>query len=427
MAEARTREVAVVAWSAAAFGLVLASYAAFRPVRDAIILDGDPDQIPWLFTATFVAVSVASPVWSALVGRRERRRVLVGGAFHVFAACEVVFFALVRAGVAPIAVGRAFYVWSAVFNLFAVSVFWSLCADLLGPGAARRLYGPIAAGGTVGTLVGPALTRILVGTIGVAGVLLMSALLLEGAAITIVGMRRAAAGFARDDDEPPARDERGARGAFAGIAHVVRSPYLAAIVGYVLCTACAATFMYLGQAHIAHDELFDRNGRTEFFADIDLWVAAVTFVLQSLVAGPLLGRLGPGLVLMALPIAQAIGISWLVAAPSLGALAVAQIASRSATHGLTRPARELLFTVVSKDDKYRAKNAIDTIAYRLGDFGSSWLYRGLTAAGAGGLAVIGASAPLVAIWLALALAMGAGFRRRANPANTPAAAGKETS
>ncbi len=426
MSEARTREVAVVAWSAAAFGLVLASYAAFRPVRDAIILDGDPDQIPWLFTATFVAVSVASPVWSALVGRRARRRVLVGASFHVFAACEVVFFALVRAGVAPVAVGRAFYVWSAVFNLFVVSVFWSLCADLLGPGAARRLYGPIAAGGTVGTLVGPALTRVLVGSIGVAGVLLMSAVLLEGAAITVIGMRRAAIGFARDD-ESTAIDARDDGGAFAGIAHVARSPYLAAIVGYVLCTACAATFMYLAQAHIAHDQLFDRDGRTEFFADIDLWVAAVTFVLQSLVAAPLLGRLGPGLVLMALPLAQAIGISWLVAAPSLGALAVAQVASRSATHGLTRPARELLFTVVSKDDKYRAKNAIDTIAYRLGDFGSSWLYRGLTAVGAGGLAVAGATVPLVAIWLALAVAMGAGFRRRANGANTPAVAGKETS
>ena len=413
-----------MAWSAAAFGLVLASYAAFRPVRDAIILDGDPDQIPWLFTATFVAVSVASPVWSALVGRRAARRALVGGAFHLFAACEVVFFALVRAGVAPVVVGRAFYVWSAVFNLFVVSVFWSLCADLLGPGAARRLYGPIAAGGTIGTLVGPALTRVLVGSIGVAGVLLMSAVLLEGAAITVVGMRRAAVGFARDDQPEPVREKGGA---FAGVAHIARSPYLGAIVGYVLCTACAATFMYLAQAHIAHDELFDRNARTEFFADIDLWVAAVTFVLQSLVAGPLLGRLGPGLVLTALPIAQAIGISWLVAAPSLGALAMAQIASRSATHGLTRPARELLFTVVSKDDKYRAKNAIDTIAYRLGDFGSSWLYRGLTAVGAGGIAVAGATAPLVAIWLALALAMGAGFRRRANGANTPAAAGKETS
>src|SRR5262249_43814677 len=150
-----------------------------------------------------------------------------------------------------------------------------------------------------------------------------------------------------------------------------RSPYLSAIVGYVLCTACAATFMYLAQAHITHADLFDRNARTEFFADIDLWVAIVTLVLQSLVAGPLLGWVGPGRVLMVLPIAQAIGITWLVAAPSLGALAIAQVASRSATHGLTRPARELLFTVVSKDDKYRAKNAIDTIAYRLGDFGSS--------------------------------------------------------
>src|SRR6185437_15814642 len=204
---------------------------------------------------------------------------------------------------------------------------------------------------------------------------------------------------------PAAPREEG--GALAGIAHVARSPYLAAIVGYVLCTACAATFMYLGQARITHDELFDRNTRTEFFASIDLWVAAATFVLQTLVAAPLLGWVGPGVVLMALPLAQAIGISTLVAAPSLTALVIVMVASRSATHGLTRPARELLFTVVSKDDKYRAKNAIDTIAYRLGDFGSSWLYSGLVAIGAGGVAVIGATAPMVALWLGLAFVLGA--------------------
>jgi AAA family ATP:ADP antiporter len=409
-------EISVVGWGAATFGLVLASYAAFRPVRDALILDGDPDQIPWLFTATFVAVSVVSPMWSALLGHRRRRRAMVAIAFHAFAACALAFFALVRAGVAPLWVGRVFYVWSAVFNLFVVSVFWSLCADLLGPGAARRLYGPIAAGGTVGALVGPALTRVLVGTIGAAGVLVVSAALLELAVIGVAGFRRAAEAQAQTQgrEEEPAREEGGA---LAGIAHVVRTPYLAAIVGYVLCTACAATFLYLEQAQITHDALPDHDDRTAFFATIDVWVAAVTFVLQAVIAGPALGWVGPGVVLLALPIAQAAGISTLIAAPTLTTLAIVQVISRSSTHGLTRPARELLFTVVSRDDKYRAKNVIDTVAYRLGDFGSSWLYRGLVAAGAGSSAVLGATAPLVAIWMALALVLGAGFRRRA-PAST---------
>jgi len=383
---------------------VLASYSAFRPVRDALILDGDPEQIPWLFTATFVVAGLLSPLWGALVAKHPRRVVPI--AFHVFAACAVGFFALVRSELAPVAVGRVFYVWSAVFNLFVVSILWSLLADLLGPGTARRLYGPIAAGGTAGTLIGPALTRLFVGTIGVAGVLLMSAALLELAVVAIAGLARAAT----PTDEPG--DAIVAGRALDGLRHVAKSPYLASIVGYVLCTATAATFVYLQQAQIAHDALLDRGARAELFASIDLLVAIATLVLQLGLAGPLLGWLGPGLVLCVLPLVQLGGIATLAIAPSITALMIVQTASRSATHGLTRPARELLFTVVDRNDKYRAKNVIDTVVYRLGDFGSSWLYRGLAAAGAGGASLIVATVPLVAGWLVLATLLGIGYRRR---------------
>jgi ATP:ADP antiporter, AAA family len=401
----RTSEAAIAIWGAISFGAVLASSSAFRPVRDALILEGDLDQIPWAFTATLVAVSAVSPLWSALLARRSPRR-LVPIAYHVFAACELAFVVAVAADIAPVWVGRVFYVWSAVFNLFVVSVLWSLFADLLGPEIAQRLYGPIAVGGTVGTVVGPALTKLLVGTIGVPGVLAMSAVFLE-LAVVAIGRVRAAAG-----ELPTAREPRPSSegGALSGLAHVVRSPYLGAIVGYVLCTACAATFVYLQQARITHDAFPDRAARTDFLATIDLIVAAVTAVIQWRVAPAVLGRLGPGIVLCALPIAQAIGISTLAVAPSLTALVIVAIIGRSATHGLTRPARELLFTVVSRDDKYRAKNAIDTVGYRFGDFASSWL--GLAVMGAGGIAVVGTTGPLVVGWLALAVFLGAGFRAR---------------
>jgi AAA family ATP:ADP antiporter len=396
-----------------AFAALLASQFAFRPVRDALILDGDPEQIPWLFLGTFVAISVVSPVWSALLANRSRAR-SIPLAFHASAACMVGFFLIVRVELAPVAVGRVFYVWSAVFNLFVVSVFWSLLADLLGPGTARQLYGPIAAGGTVGTFIGPLLTRLLVGTIGVDGVLMMSAVLLELAMIAIHCLRRAATGLGRDagpvPDEPPDVPLGGS--AFTGIAHVAKSPFLSALVGYVLCTACAATFMYLAQAKMVHDAFPDRVARTSYFASLDLWTAGATFVLQTVLAAPAIGRFGPGIVLAVLPLAQLAGISVLAVAPSLTVLAIVQVISRSVTHGLTRPARELLFTVVSRDDKYRAKHAIDTIGYRLGDLASSWLYKGLHAIGAGGGALVGATIPLVALWLGCAFVLGAGFRRR---------------
>jgi len=416
----RRAKLAVAILGAVTFAALLASYSAFRPVRDTLILDGDLDQIPWLFLATFVAVSVVSPMWSALLAKHSRPR-SVPLALHVFAACEVGFFFAVRAQIAPISVGHVFYVWSAVFNLFVVSVFWSLLADLLGPGTARQLYGPIAAGGTVGTIIGPLLTKWLVGTIGIAGVLLMSAVLLELAVIGVHRVRRAAARLDRDavrDAGPtrPARDDQpeapAGGGAFTGIAHVAKSPYLSTIVGYVLCTSCVATFLYFQQAGIVKAAIADRAARTEYFASIDVWMSGLTLILQTLIARPALGKFGPGIVLAVLPLAQLTGLSMLVAAPSLAVLAVVQVIGRATTHGLTRPARELLFTVVSRDEKYRAKNAIDTIGYRFGDVASSWLQKGLALAG-GATALVGVAIPLTAIWLGFALVLGAGFRRRA--------------
>ena len=222
--------------AAATFAAVLASYGAFRPVRDTLLLDSHPDSIPWVFLATFLTVAAASAVWSAVLARRSPRR-FVAWVFHVFAACLVGFAVAVATKLAPIAFGRAFYVWSAMFNLFAVSVCWSLFADLLGPRTARQLYGPITAGGTLGAIAGPLLSRVLVGTIGVAGVLAISALLLELAVLGAAWVRRAAAALPDDHAghaampltaaAPAATGDRLAGGGpFTGIAHVARSPFL---------------------------------------------------------------------------------------------------------------------------------------------------------------------------------------------------------
>jgi AAA family ATP:ADP antiporter len=401
-------KLAVVLASAATFAALLAAYGAFRPVQHALILERNPEDIPWIFVATFIAISVVSPVWSALLGRRPPRR-YVGRAFHAFAVCLVGFVIAVRAGVSPVAVGRVFYVWAAVFNLFVVSVFWSLLADLLGPSTARQLYGPIAAGGSLGAIAGPWLTQALVGTIGIAGVLAMSAVLLELAAAGVWLVRRTAVGAVVSAAPAEAEPLTGG-GALTGVVHIARSPYLSSIVGYVLCTACGATFMYLAQQRILYDAHLELVARTSYLASIDRWTQTVTFVLQLVVAGPAIRWLGPGLVLAVLPLARGIGLTVLGATSSLDVLRIVQVIGNSSTHGLTRPARELLFTVVSRDDKYRAKNAIDTIGYRFGDLASSWLNKGLAAAGGAALAI--APLPLAALWLAFAAIAGFGFRRR---------------
>lgn len=401
-------KLGIVLASAATFAALLASYGAFRPVQHALILERNPEDIPWIFLASFVAISVVSPVWSALLGRRPPRR-FVARAYHGFALCLVGFVIAVRAGASLVVVGPVFYVWSAVFNLFVVSVFWSLLADLLGPTTARQLYGPIAAGGSLGAIAGPWLTQALVETIGVAGVLAMSAVLLELAAVGVWFVRRAAIGAvvssATAETEPLARGS-----ALTGVAGVARSRYLSSILGYVLCTACGATFMYLAQQRILHDAHLELGVRTSYLASIDRWTQTVTFVLQLVVAGPAIRWLGPGVVLAVLPLARGIGLTVLGMTSSLDALRVVQVIGNSSTHGLTRPARELLYTVVSRDEKYRAKNAIDTIGYRLGDLASSWLNKGLAAIGGAALAI--APLPLAAVWLGFAAIAGLGFRRR---------------
>ena len=244
-------ELKVVVWAAATFGALLASYSAFRPVRDALILDGDPDQIPWLFTATFVAMLVVAPMWGALVKRGPRRVVPI--AFHVFALCAVGFAVVIRADVAPVAVGRVFYVWSAVFNLFVVSVFWSLLADLLGAGerapAVRTDRGRRHDRHDRRAAADEALRRARSAS---PASLAMSAVLLELAVIGVDAVRRRGRGRrAMTPRDPPV-----AGGALAGMRHVAAARRTcASIVGYVLCTACAATFIYLAQAHIVHDLL----------------------------------------------------------------------------------------------------------------------------------------------------------------------------
>jgi AAA family ATP:ADP antiporter len=295
-------------------------------------------------------------------------------------------------------------VWGALFSLFVVSVFWSLLADLLGPASASRLYGPIAAGGTIGTMIGPALTRALVAHIGDAGVLVMSGVLLELAVACLFALRRAAANVDHVSGDRPVPG-----GAFDGLAHVARSPYLRSIVGYVLCTSITATFIYLRRVDIVKTAHLTDHARTELFASIDLWVAFGAFTLQTLLAAPLIARFGPGRVLCVLPVIQLAGLAVLVGKPDLDSMFVVLVAGAATTHGLTRPARELLFTVIHRDDKYRAKNVIDTVGYRFGDTVSGFLGQGLGEV-AGGL-LVGVAGAIAVGWIALASLLGTGFRR----------------
>jgi AAA family ATP:ADP antiporter len=380
---------------------MLASIMTTRPLRDALVLDGNPDRIPWLFTASFVIFLAIAPLWGVAVRKSPRR--VVPASFHVVAIGSLAFVLLVRVHVGTHVTPYAFYIWAGVYNQFIVSVFWSLLADLVGPDTARTLYGPISAGGTIGAFCGPLLTKFLIPYIDFSGVMVLPIVFLELAVVGSWQIKRIARGMEVKHEDLPLPESP-----LAGLTRTAKSPYLRSLALFTLLTAVAATFVYFSQANLVKIEIPDRNTRTAYFATLDLWQQGATFFVQLLVAPLLLRRFGPGPVLCLLPLLQLAGLIGFWLAPSIAMIAALHIGSRTVALGLTRPARELCFTVVSRDDKYRAKNVIDTLMYRAGDFVSSWVFLAL-GLGAG---LISLTVPMAIGWVALAVWLGLDFRRR---------------
>jgi AAA family ATP:ADP antiporter len=392
---------------------VLASYYVLRPIRDEIGAAGGLDQLSWLFTATLGAMLLANVLFSAVAARLSRRR-FIPLAYRFFIATLAAFYLAMQSPAAEAWVGRAFYVWVSVFNLFVVSVFWAFMADLFTAEQGKRLFGFIAVGGTLGAILGGALTAALVENAGAATLLIVSALLLEGAAWCVRFFPDCGSGpWPRPDEVGPMgpshkqQAEWPLGGTFwSGIAHVFRSPYLLGICGFMLLHSVTATLVYFQQADIAGAAFTDRAARTVFFARLDIAVNVLTVLMQVFLTGRLLKWLGVGTTLALLPVVSLAGFVAMAAAPSLALLAAFQIARRAVNYAVSRPAREVLFTVLPREDKYKAKAFTDTFVYRAGDQVGAWAYPALRWLGLGVAGVSWVAAPLAAAWVALSLWLG---------------------
>lgn len=398
----RTSERVAAFCAGVLFFLVLGSYFVLKPVREALAIDDDPLKIWHLFLGTFVVMLAIAPLWGAIVARWPRRT-FVPLAYHAFVAQLVILYLLDRGGVAPYWLPKVFFVWVSVFNLFVVSVFWSLCNDLFTKDQARRWFPPIAAGGTVGAITGPMVTGALVEHIGVDGVFLVAAGMLEVAAFVALLLDRIAPRVDRRGDDEPVGG-----GVLAGLRDVAASPYLRTIGLYVLLASFAATFLYIQQGEIAREGFATREERTAFFADLDLWTNVGVFLVQTLIASRLLGLLGVGVVLCALPLVQGVALWGLAAAPTVAVLSTFQVAGRTAQHALSRPARETLFSVRSREDKWKGKNVIDTLVFRFGDVASAYLYAVI--AGFGSPTILAIATPLMLLWIAVSLWLGRAYK-----------------
>lgn len=406
----REGEGPALGWASAYFFLLLGSYYVIRPLRDEFGVRGSENALSWLFVGTLLGTAALNPLFAELVTRLTRK-VFVPVVYRVLLGTLVLFWALLS--FAPVGwrlpVAQAFFIWASVFNLFAVSVFWGFLADLFRPEQGKRLFGFIAVGGTLGAVAGAALTAVLAEPLGPTNLILLAAVLLEGAVFCVRGLVRH---FHVDDSSrtaSPGAEPEGVppgSGALSGLATVSRSTYLLGISLFLLFFTVSSTFLYFEQARIVKATFTDSAARTAWFARIDLWVNLLSAFTQLFLAGRVVRLLGVGGTLVALPILTLGGFAALAVSPTAGILALVMVTRRAGNFALFRPAREVLFTVLPREEKYAAKSFVDTFVYRFGDVVGAFADKGLRALGAVGATLAGLFLPVAIAWALLSAWLG---------------------
>ncbi|MGD2139547.1 MAG: MFS transporter [Burkholderiales bacterium] len=399
-------EVTALLLSFGYFFCLLCSYYILRPVRDEMGIQAGVEQLQWLFTGTFATMLAIVPLFGWLSSKFPRRQFLPV-AYLFFAANLMVFYALFRSGTIPAEVAKAFFIWLSVFSLFVVSVFWSFMADLFTNAQARRLFGFVAAGGTTGAIAGPLITAWLAPLMGPTELLPFSACFLLAAIICILRLSDWARQNKPETTPAGAAIRQPMGGSFVGgITLMLRSDYLLGIGLYVVLFTLLSTFLYFQQIHIVSETVSDPGIRTALFALIDLFVNALTLLGQLLLVSRIIGRFGLTVTLVLMPIVTVIGFLTLGLFPTLAVLIVFGCARRIGEYALSKPAREVLFTVLSREEKYKAKNFIDTVVLRGGDAVSGWLFEGLRLLGIGLSGISFIAAPIALLWAMTAYLLG---------------------
>jgi AAA family ATP:ADP antiporter len=400
-------------WSFCYFFALLCGYYIIRPMRDEMGIAGGVEHLQWLFSGTFLVMLAVVPFFGWLTRSFPPRRFLPY-VYYFFICNLILFYALFRADLNHAYVARAFFIWASVFNLFIVSVFWSFMADIFSNAQAKRLFGVIAAGGTVGALAGPALTVILVMPLGPNNLLLISAAFLGWAILCIHRLnawrQSAALSYPVSHDQKngaeTSRDEPLGGGVLAGVQLVARSPYLLGICALMLLFTTLATFLYFQQAYIIREHFDDPGKRTALFAAMDLAVNGLTLIIQLFLTGRIVERIGLSWTLAIIPLLLMVGFLVLGIMPALWVIVVVQVLRRAGNYAIMRPGREMLYVVLGKEEKYKAKNIIDTVIYRGGDAVSAWIYAGMLAIGFSGAGIALAAVPLSGVWAWISFRLG---------------------
>jgi AAA family ATP:ADP antiporter len=420
LAKIEPQERPAVAAAFALFFCVLCGYFMLRPVRETIGTVLGEKEVEDLFVATWLGSIAVIPIYG-LACSYLPRAVVLGAVYALFGGSLLVLAGEMNADPGNLAAARFFYVWISIFNLFVVSVFWTLMVDRTTSEQAKRLFGVIAAGGTIGGLIAPVLTDFLVGRVGRTGVLIVSASLFAVAIVCqMILLRLWRRGPQGTSVDSPGKERPIGGNPFAGVTQVLRSPYLLGFCLFVFLLASVTTFLYFDQLRLVKEAFPNEDDRTQVFARLDFVVQALTLVTQLFFTGRIASRLGVAVLLISVPLAMLGGFLTLALVSNFWVLAVVMIIRRSGEYALTRPGREILFTSVDTETKYKAKNFIDVVVYRGGDAISSQVRGGLKASdmSTAALALVGAGLALlwavVGWWLAR--------RHEARPAAEPAPA-----
>ena len=409
----RRDELAAVAWSFAYFFCILSAYYMLRPIRDAMAIDSGVSTIPWLFTGTFSLMLIVAPVFGWIASRFPRKQFLPW-VYYFFVSNILIFYVAFAIAenqmLDQVWIGRAFFVWLSVFNLFVVTVFWSFMADIYSKEQSRRLFGVISAGGSTGAVLGPTITGALVIPIGFQYLLPISALLLLAGVFCIYRLRH----WVRQHDDGSDSDtiesnKRIGGSAFEGMLLVFKRPYFGMIALALLLANFIGVFTYTYLLELVDITFEGIDRHTQVLAWIDAAINVFSFIGQLLLVKIFVRKIGVGYTLAILPIVSAIGFALLAINPVFIIMAVLQILRRSLTFGFSKPTSDMLYSVVSTEEKYKVKNFIETAIYRFGDVIGAWSIRFLSGIGITGTAII--CIPIAIAWAAMSIRIGREYRR----------------
>jgi len=387
----------------------MSAYYILRPVRDAMASDWTDAEVSWLWTLNFFISTAVVGFYGVLVSR-FRLRFLVPSIYGIFALTFLSFFVLASTMADRSLVDKSFYVWVSVFSLFHISVFWSFMSDLFSKEQAGRLFGIIAAGASVGGLIGPSIPSLFSASLGTDNLMLLASAMLLVPIPLIFYLQSLKSSDLHNESLAVTPEVKIGGSSLAGFKLFFSNPYLMAIGLFIFLYTGISSFVYFELKNLLSE--LSRTERTAVWAQMDLAVNVLSIAMGLFATGRIIGRFGMPLAIALLPILICAGLIIVAVSPFLGAVVALQIIRRAGNYGLTKPAREVLFTRVDREARFKAKPVIDIVAYRGGDMLMAWLFTGLTQGlglGLAAVAVVGAG--IAALWSMVGIYLGRWFER----------------